>query len=263
MFRIIDSHCHVYPEKIADKATAATGNFYDIPIDCRGTVNTLKNEMEAAGIEISIIQSVATSPKQVCSINNFIADEVKTNTCFLGLGTLHPDSENIEKDVDEIVSLGLKGVKLHPDIQNFKVDDERCLKIYECCEQKKLPILIHTGDHRYDNSNPNRLKKVLEMYEELIIIGAHFGGWSIWKEAAKELHKYKNLYVDTSSSLYAIDKGEALEILTMYGEDKVLFATDFPMWNPKEELERFMNIDLTDIQREKILFHNANELFNL
>ena len=46
--------------------------------------------------------------------------------------------------MDEIISLGLKGVKLHPDMQQFKIDDYRMLKIYELCEGK-LPILIHTG----------------------------------------------------------------------------------------------------------------------
>ena len=59
-----------------------------------------------------------------------------------------------------LLSLGLLVVKLHPDIQAFKIDDYRCLKIYELCEEKGLPILMHTGDNRYDYSNPNRNKQV-------------------------------------------------------------------------------------------------------
>ena len=126
----------------------------------------------------SIVQSVATTPKQVQSINEFIADTVAhANGRLTGLGTLHPNSENLREDVEHLIALGLKGVKLHPDIQNFKVDDYRCLKIYELCEEFGLPILMHTGDKRYDNSNPNRLLPILEIYDHLTIIGAHFGGW--------------------------------------------------------------------------------------
>ena len=106
------------------------------------------------------------------------------------MGTLHPDSENIKADIEEIVNLGLKGVKLHPDIQKFKIDDYRMLKIYELCESNGLPILMHTGDNRYDYSNPNRLIPVLDIYKDLTVIGAHMGGWSIWEDAYKTLSKY-------------------------------------------------------------------------
>ena len=104
---------------------------------------------------------------------------------FIGVGTLHPDSADIKGDIEHLVSLGLKGVKLHPDIQGFKIDDYRCLKIYELCEENRLPILMHTGDSRYDYSNPNRLLPVLKIYTELTVIGAHFGGWSIWETASR------------------------------------------------------------------------------
>ena len=60
-----------------------------------------------------------------------------------GLGALHPDSEDIEGDIADIISLGLKGVKMHPDFQKFNIDDKKCYKIYELCEQNNLPVLLH------------------------------------------------------------------------------------------------------------------------
>ena len=62
---------------------------------------------------------------------------------------------------------------------------------------------MHTGDSRYDNSNPNRLLPVMEIYSDLTVIGAHFGGYSIWEEASKKLCSLPNLYVDTCSSFFA------------------------------------------------------------
>ena len=263
-YKIIDAHCHIYPDKIAKKAAGATCDFYSgLGSTLDGTVSTLLKEADIAQVEHCIVQSVATTPKQVSSINKFIAASVaESEGKFTGFGTLHPDSEDVKADVDEIISLGLKGVKLHPDIQKFKIDDYRMLKIYELCEGR-LPILIHTGDHRYDFSNPNRMMPILDIYKNLTVIGAHFGGWSIWEEATKKLSKYKNFYVDCSSSLYAMTPQKAKELMQTYGTNRVLFGTDYPMWNPKEEIERFMQIELTEKEREDILYNNAVTLFNI
>ena len=51
------------------------------------------------------------------------------------------------------------------------------MKIYELLEERGLPLLLHTGDYRYDYSNTNRLKPSLETYTDLTVIAAHFGGW--------------------------------------------------------------------------------------
>jgi len=260
-YRIIDAHCHIYPDKIAEKASASTSEFYHMPSLFDGKISTLLERGGAAGIEHFIVQSVATTHKQVSSINHFIAESVAhSNGRFTGLGTLHPDSENLAEEVDEILSLGLKGVKLHPDIQKFQIDDARMDKIYELCEGR-LPILMHTGDYRFDFSNPNRMMPVLEKYPELTVIGAHFGGWSVWDEATETLSKYKNFLVDCSSSFYAMTPEKAKELIMAYGTDRVLFGTDYPMWDIETELERYMRIDLTEEQREDIFYNNTAKLF--
>lgn len=261
---IIDAHCHVYPDKIAEKASGATGNFYTLDMAFDGKVSTMLEAGEQAGIEKFIIQSVATTPKQVRSINGFIAETVKTYPEKLyGLGTLHPDSEDMAGDVEHLVELGLKGVKLHPDIQGFKLDDYHCLKIYELCEKFSLPVLIHTGDSRYDYSNPNRLIPILNIYDNMTVIGAHFGGWSMWEEAAELLHGRKNFYVDCSSSFYALNDETIVKLIRMYGVDNVVFGTDYPMWNMKTEVDRLKSLPLTDEEKEKIFCKNAERIYNL
>ncbi len=264
---VIDAHCHVYPDKIAQKAALATATFYgasSVVPHGDGTIGTLIKNGTDAGFDRFVVQSVATTPKQVASINRFIAESVKNSSGKLfGLGTLHPDSENQEEDVRNIIDLGLHGVKLHPDIQGFKIDDYRCLKIYELCEKAGLPILMHTGDSRYDNSNPNRLIPILEIYTNLTVVGAHLGGWSIWEEASKKLAHIPNLYVDCSSSMQWLSNEKTVEIIRRYGADRVLFGTDYPMWSPHDEIERFMSLALTDDERRLILSGNAIKVFNL
>lgn len=265
--KIIDCHCHVFPEKIADRASQGVFDFYDI-IDFEknaksATVANMKECENEAGIGHQIIFSVATKASQVESINSFIADEVsKSHGTLTGLGTLYPESPTLQEDMEGILRRGLKGVKLHPDIQQFKIDDYRCLKIYEFFEGK-LPVLIHTGDNRYDYSNPNRMAPVLDIFKNLTVIGAHFGGWSIWKEASDVLCRYPNFYVDCSSSLYALSPVDAAEIIRKYGADHVLFGTDYPMWKPEEELHRFFGLGLSDEENDMILYGNSKRLFGI
>ena len=257
----IDSHCHIYPDAIAARAVAGTGKFYDLPLVYRGTLSDLISVHDAAGIAGGVIFSVATTPHQADSINRFIAKTAgESGGRFVGLGTVHPDSTTLKEDIDTIVSLGLRGVKLHPDIQKFRVDAPKCMRIYELCEGR-LPVLVHAGDHRYDYSNPARLSSVLSVFPSLTMIGAHFGGWSVWDEAVGLLTSYKNFYVDTSSSLYALAPERATEIIRAYGKDRVLFATDYPMWNLEEEMQRFDALALTEEEREYIFYKNAERLF--
>ncbi len=261
---VIDAHCHIYPEKIASRAVAGTDNFYGEKSLCSGTVSDLIERGRTAGVDRFIVQSVATTPHQVRSINEFIANEVENSGGILvGLGTLHPESEDIKGDIEHLLELGLKGVKLHPDIQAFKIDDYRCLKIYELCEEKNIPILMHTGDSRFDYSNPNRLLPILQIYTNLTIVGAHLGGWSVWDEAQKSLKNLPNFYVDCSSCFGFIPKERVLELIRHYGADRVLFGTDYPMWSPSREIENILSLPLDENEIKCILNINAKKVFNL
>ena len=263
-FTVIDSHCHIYPTKIAKPAVQSTGRFYDMTALGDGTVTSLLAIGEKAGIDRFIVQSVATTPHQVKSINEFIASEVKNfPEKLIGLGTMHPESDDLKSDLFHLKELGLRGVKLHADIQKFKIDDFRCLKIYELCEKENIPILMHTGDYRYDYSNPDHLVPVLKEFKNLTVIGAHLGGWSVWDEATQKLSGFSNFYVDTSSSLYELPIEKAVTIIRHYGIDRVLFGSDYPVFSPDIELERFMALPLTDNEKRAILSENVMKLYNL
>ena len=154
MQKVINSHCHIYPDKIAAKAVKGIRDFYDLHMSLNGTVNDLIEDGNKVGVCHYLIHSVATTPKQVQSINEFISFEVKSHPdLFTGFGTLHPDSEDIEGDLDYIIELGLKGVKVHPDFQQFALNEEKAFKMGEAINERGLPIMIHCGDFRYNYSS--------------------------------------------------------------------------------------------------------------
>lgn len=259
-YRIADAHCHIYPDKIAEKAAEGTGKFYDIKMRFDGKADTLKEICRKSEIKKCLIQSVATTPKQVSSINRFIAGEVeKSEGLFVGFGTLHPLSENIDGDIEELISLKLRGVKLHPDIQGFAADDPKCVRIYEKIAGK-LPLLIHCGDCRYDMSNPNRIGKVIDGFPNMTVIAAHLGGYTMWEKAAETYAGKRNVFVDTSSSFPFLTDEQIKKYIKAYGAEKVLFGTDYPMWNVEDDLERLFSLGLTEKEYEMILYENFERL---
>lgn len=263
-YKIIDSHCHIYPESITGKAVEAIESFYDNRYKgFDGTIATMFDNAEKAGVVHHVVFSVATTPHQVNSINRFISECVNKNSeRFTGLGTLHPYSETLCEDFEELIKMGLKGVKLHPDFQKIPLDDECCMKIYRLCSGK-IPVLLHTGDYRYDYSNPDRMKRVLDRFPDCTFIGAHFGGWSVWDEASELLSGYPNFYVDTSSSFRDISVDKASELIEKYTADRVLFGTDYPLGDSFSEVENVRKAVSDEIALRKIFYENAERIFDI
>lgn len=264
MQKIINAHCHIYPEKIASKAVVGIKDFYDLDMSLNGKISGLIEDGNKIGVTHYLIHSVATTPKQVKSINEFIAESVNTHPdIFTGFGTLHPDSKDIQSDFDYLIELGLKGVKIHPDFQQFAMNEEHAFKIGDVVNEGDVPLMVHCGDFKYNYSNPDQIKPFLDKFPNITFIGAHFAGWSIWEEATEKLAEIPNLYVDLSSSLYNLTPETAVNLIHAYGADKVLWGIDYPMWESVSEMEYFNKLDLTEKEKSQILYDNAAKILGL
>ncbi len=252
---VIDVHAHIYPEKIASRAVHAVGDFYAVGMEGDGTPAHLLSAREQAPLTHFVVHSVATSPHAVTSINDFIAQQCREHPEFIGFAAMHQDFPNPEAEIDRIVGMGLQGVKLHPDTQKVNMDDPRLMRLYEIIEGR-LPLIVHTGDYRYDYSNPQRLKSILHTFPNLVVDAAHFGGWSIPEIGYDVLHD-ENVFIDVSSSMAFLGDRRTAELVRMWGTDRVMFGSDFPMWSPSSEYDRFVSLGFTDDELENMLWHNA------
>ena len=260
---LIDSHAHIYPEKIAGKAVSSVGAFYDIGMRRGGTAEDLLKTGQRAGVTHYVVHSVATSAKQVPSINQFISESVRAYpNAFIGLGTMHPDVDSFEAECARIEALGLRGIKLHPDFQKFNIDDSRIMPLYEIAEGR-LPILFHTGDYRYDFSHPRRLRNVLRAFPKLRVVGAHFGGWSIFEEGVKYLADTTAMVDSSSASFWLKEPNKMEALIRAYGPDRVMFGSDYPMWDATDELAFLERVNLTAEERERIYWKNAAEFYHI
>lgn len=258
-YEIIDTHAHIFPDKIAEKAAASIGKYYGVKMSHNGTVGELLESGGKIGVCRYVVHSSATTVEQVKVINNYISGVQATHPEFIGFATLHPGLRDVKAEVDRIISLGLKGIKLHPEFQHFSIDDQDMMPVYEAVEGR-LPVLMHMGDQNADSSSPARLARVLEKFPRLVVIAAHFGGYRMWDLSCEYLIGKENVYMDTSSSLSFISPELAVHMIRKHGADKFLFGSDYPMWDHKEELDRFLALNLTEEERRAILSENAKKL---
>lgn len=259
---ILDFHAHIYPDAIADKATGNVRDFYDLDMSATGTVSELFRCGDAAGVDRFVVQSVATSPKQVSSINRFVSEQCALYPDrLIGFGTLHPALDDFTAAIDELDSLGLRGVKLHSDFQRFNIDDRTLYPLYEQLAGR-FPLLLHMGDVRYDYSHPRRLRKLLSDFPSLLVVGAHLGGYSVW-DAAEEYLADTTCFVDTSSSLAFLSPERARSLIRKYGAERVVFGVDFPMWVHEDELRLIDALGLRPDELDLIFWKNAERILNI
>lgn len=268
---IIDTHAHVFPDKIAEAAARATGTFYetaqtptrpllDAMISHGGTAKELLSCAREAGITKMLVFSCATKPEQVDSIIDFIVRECKAHPEFIGAGTMHIDYPDFDRACSRMCSLGIRGIKLHPDIQGFRVDDERLLPLYEIMQARGMFLISHTGDNRYQYSNPDRLLRLAEQFPRMDFICAHFAGWSEW-ELARKIMKRDNIYMDTSSTIGFSSPETAKKAFSVFDPTHIFFGTDYPMWDPKTELQSILNLGLPDDILEGVLHRNFERFY--
>lgn len=260
---LIDIHTHIYPDKIAQKATESVREFYGLEgsVQMNGTVDMLLQRGAEAGIDKFVVLPVSNAPGRVRHINEFLLEQYKNHDCFIGFGTVHAAMENIADEAEWILSNGLKGIKMHPDSQCFNIDDPRLFPVYEAV-QDKIPMILHMGDPRYDFSHPRRLREILKLFPRLQVIAAHFGGYSMPAEA-KEILWDTDCVFDISSAMMFMEPGEPERYINCYGAERMAYGTDYPLWDPVTEVERFHRLNLTSDQFDQISHKTAERILKL
>ena len=219
------------------------------------------------------------------SSNQEIAYMVKRNPDkFIGFGSVNPnkDVEYVEAKLNEISSLGLKGIKMLPTLQLFSpIKNKNFERICEYCEKNRKVLLYHTGcdpgpweiPELSEDANPKHLKSILESYAPTIVL-AHFGSYSahkpgIWFEEAIELGRnFDNVYFDSAAvSGFVYSEKNLKRISEEVGFDRLLYGSDYPVvWGSSMEYEvnviracRYLNED----EKKNILGLNAARILNL
>ena len=264
---IIDFHTHAFPEKIASRAIPELQAKINLPPQTDGTLVDLANKMPSWGIDISVICNIATNPRQQTNVNNFALATRAEYPSLYALGSIHPDSENIEGELCRLSDGGIRGIKIHPDYMGHDITDKCFDKVFEICSAKDIFVITHAGfdvcspDHIH--ATPAMLREVIDRYPGLKLIAAHFGGNMMFDEVLDKLCGC-DIYIDTSL-VYVENykRDEIYAILKKHAPERILFGSDVPWCPPGENVKFIESFGLGDRINEMIFSKNAAELLGI
>ena len=264
---VIDFHTHTFPDAIAERTLAYLTEKGGIKPYREGTLSSLIENMKLSGVDYSVVLPIATLPKQERTINRVSSELNGKNNVFFA-GAIHPDCEDVEGTLDYIKSIGLFGIKFHPDYQGVHFDDPRYVRIMREAAKRDLYIVTHAGydvafrDHVH--CTPDMILNVINELRGLIdgkLILAHLGGYDMPDEVLNKLIGLP-VYMDTAAVLRLYPE-KCKEIIVRHGVDNILFASDSPWDSPKEYISYIKSFGLGQEAEEKIFHLNAEKILNI
>jgi len=260
--KIIDFHAHCFPDDLAPRAvervlTTSPGakNWTD------GTMAGLRRSMKASGVTKSVVLPVATRASQVTTINR--GAPLLRAADIVPFGALHPAAENIDKEISFMKANAIRGIKLHPEFQNFNMDDPSVFPMYEALAEAGLIVVFHTGTDpgpfTNDHSLPHMLAAVHRAFPRLRIVAGHMGGHQVWDEVEKHLAGLP-LYFETSTAPTNFSPERFVRLCRRHGIERILFGTDTPWFDQKSDREWIDGCGLTDNEKELVFHKNAERL---
>ena len=258
---IIDFHTHAFPDTIAARSVASLEEQGNIRAFLDGRIRSLLASMDKAGVEKSIVCSIATKPSQFESIMEW-SRSIRSER-ILPMPSVHPADPGYEEKIRIIKAEGFKGIKLHPFYQKFDICEDRMLRMFEAICRENLVVVIHTG---YDiafpgieRADPARIVNVSKRFPNLKLVTTHLGSMNQWHEV-ESLLAGRKIYMEISFSLELLGPGRAKEILLKHPKDHILFGTDSPWVDQSRALSGFMELDLGDDMNSAVLHDNAQRL---
>jgi uncharacterized protein len=258
---IVDIHTHAFPDALAPHAIARLAAQADVAARLDGTVAALLASMDRAGIDRSVVCSIATEPRQFASILRWSLGIVGPR--LVPFPSVHPASPEAIEEIGRVAGSGFLGIKLHPEYQDFHADDPGLAAFYGAVRSAGLIVLFHAG---YDigfpeseRSAPGRILQVVRSFPGLRVIASHLGGFRRWEEVAADLLG-SDIYLDTSYTLGHIPPELFRNIVLGHRPERVLFGTDSPWVDQGEALREFRALGLDPVREEAILGGNAGLL---
>lgn len=262
---LIDFHTHAFPDTLAPRAISKLS--HDSGGLCPqtdGTLVSLKEQMAIDGVDISVVHSIATNPHQQHKVNDF-AISFNNDPAFVAFGSVHPDAPDALEELERIKAAGLKGVKLHPEYQQFYADDAKMKPIYQKISQLGLITLFHAGqDYGFPppyHAMPEHILNAIKWFDAPVV-AAHWGGFGCSFEVLEKLCGAP-VWFDLSFGYCNMPKATAQAIIDKHGSTHLLFASDMPWHRPAWELRLLDSLDISAADRDRICYQNACELLQL
>jgi predicted TIM-barrel fold metal-dependent hydrolase len=254
---IVDCHTHCFPDHLADKAMTALHAAYQAVPVATPTVSGLLRQMTEVGVNRAVVAPVATKPSQVGPINDWVIS-LQAEKQLIPFGSLHPRHPDLPCEVIRLVQAGIKGIKLQPHFQGFRLEDQPTLRMFEIIGDRLL-VLMHAGDEIRSIADiqptPERIARLLRYFPKLRLIAAHAGGYQMWDEVERRLVG-RQLLLDLSYVFGHINPDQLKRIIQHHGPERIVWGSDFPWQSQGYSLSSLRELRLPEPQLRDIMARN-------
>lgn len=274
--------CNLYTEEVVASRPKWTSDFLTGKIHQREdivsgvTVEAMLEEMDSAGVEMALLIApvLGTGHPATWRLSyESVAKVVEQHPDrFRGLAGLDPTQgmREVKRLESAIRNEGFVGAQFYPHWFGLPPDHRKWYPFYAKCAELDVPIQLQVGhclrysaDYPLESvGRPITLDAVACDFPELKIVGSHTG-WPWVEELISVAWKHPNVYI--SSDAYAPKhwKTEFVRFIDSWGQDKVLFGTDFPVIGIKRAVEEVADLPIRETSRVKFMTENAMRVYNL
>ena len=254
---IFANHAHVFPKEVKEK----------------GTVENLMKFMDECEIDKAVCFAPFSNQTLEGGItenqNVWLANQIKGIDRLVGFGTVNFEN-NIEDEVERIADLGFKGIKMHPQYQEFVVDGNDAFRVYAKAEELGLFVSFHSGIHwhRLRDNNVLLFDEVAWNFPHLRFSLEHIGGYHFFRQALAVMvnngrgdidHVYAGwttIRDRKGNTAWSLSDEELETVILQTGENRSIFGLDFPYAKAEDikwDIERIKRLNISEECKEKIL----------
>lgn len=285
---LLDAHTHAFPDGdrhlVVERMALLDGHLPpDSPhkwqIYNDGSVEALVEEERKAGFDRFILLPVSGRQNGCSRLNQWMAEQAGRYPQIIPFACLNPFSPTAEQDLNEALSLGLKGIKIHSVLQRITPLHPQTLDWLEMIRSSGLPILMDsmnlTGIRQRKphmgpvldfwapfETGPKEIAALAGTFPEIRFIAAHLGCLYGWDQL-EDLYPLENVFFDLSYAQEILPLEDQRRIISRKGVDHILFGSDSPWRRTADAWERFQEMGFSSGDVEKIGGKNLQTLLNL
>lgn len=183
--------------------------------------------------------------------------------------SVHPgDGEGAIEELERVAAAGARWLKLHPNTQDFDVSDPAVAAVVRRAGELRLPVLFDAYSP-WDANQPGKFVKLaIEVPEAKLILahghGPSFSALLVYEVLARYPWWPRQVWIDISATAPLLVGGPYVDqfvwVLRKVGIDRVMFGSDYPLYDPRTALEAVKGLGLNDVELAAVLYGNAAEL---
>lgn len=262
--KIFANHAHVFPDSVRPE----------------GSIDRLLRMLDACQIDNAVC--FAPFAQQLSGTdyhhNRWLAEELASRPRLKGFGTIDFKSNDIADQVKQIVDLGFRGIKAHPQAQEFALLSEEAFELYEAAEDAGLFITFHSGVHhgRIKDYRVLDFDEVAHHFPELKFSMEHLGGYSFFADALAVIVNripfppvpgkrclvfggMTSIFTQDYNRFWYMNRERMIELIAQAGAKQLIFGLDFPYnleQNTQTALSTLRGLGLPEADLELILGGN-------